>query len=309
MLLLIITENGTKKLKLLTADTGAGNPVGTIIPMYKKSSPNGYLYCDGSTFDETQYPLLYAYLGSNVLPDLRELGLKGAEKNTTYIFDSTETDPSTGQAGTQNHDVFAQGEFKDDQLQAHGHDSITDNTQISAMGSGSTGWETKTYDINFSSRSSHTTNTKDCRKGTVTRGKSFGVFYYIKATSGLSENAQDNVVAQLNEERSYSTEEVNTGKKWIDGKDIYRKTVYIASTSSGSLDISSMNIDTPIVVANAVAYKYNGVADKQALPLLAGQISGGIAFQHASLTVTKYDASYNYEDIYITLEYTKTTDV
>ena len=58
MLAQIITENGQKKIIPLTADAGAGNPVGTIIPMYKKSSPSGYLYCDGSTFDETKYPLL-----------------------------------------------------------------------------------------------------------------------------------------------------------------------------------------------------------------------------------------------------------
>lgn len=53
----------------LTTDTGTGAPVGTLIQQYKKKPMRGYLYCDGSTFDENAYPALYMYLGSNVLPD------------------------------------------------------------------------------------------------------------------------------------------------------------------------------------------------------------------------------------------------
>lgn len=47
-------------------------PVGNLIDVQNDSFiPAGYLKCDGSTFDETQYPLLYHYLGdSNVLPNL-----------------------------------------------------------------------------------------------------------------------------------------------------------------------------------------------------------------------------------------------
>ena len=36
----------------LTTDTGTGAPVGTLIQQYKKVPMSGYLYCDGSTFDE-----------------------------------------------------------------------------------------------------------------------------------------------------------------------------------------------------------------------------------------------------------------
>lgn len=69
MLARIIIENGVKKIQPLTADVGAGAPVGSLAMMYKKSAPSGYLYCDGSTFNAATYPALYAYLGSNVLPD------------------------------------------------------------------------------------------------------------------------------------------------------------------------------------------------------------------------------------------------
>ena len=107
MLVLITVENGVKKIIPLTADAGAGNPVGSLLHTYKKSNPSGYLFCDGSTFDQTKYPLLYAYLGTNVLPDYREVVEVGAEQNTTDTI--------------ATHDVYTEGQFKDDQLQDHTH--------------------------------------------------------------------------------------------------------------------------------------------------------------------------------------------
>ena len=224
MLVQIITENGQKKVIPLTADAGAGNPVGTIIPMYKKSSPSGYLYCDGSTFDQTAYPLLYAYLGSNVLPDYREFALVGAEENTTS-------------SNIAVHDIYTQGEEKDDQILDHKHfdrivTSSASNGNFVMAGNQNGAWANPSEMYVRSST----------RKGTVNRGKRKAVFFYIKATSGLSENAQDNVVAQLNEERSYSTEEINTGKKWIDGKPIYRKVVNYGQLPNNTRTEISHNI-------------------------------------------------------------------
>ena len=49
----IIKEiDGEKKIVPLTSDTGTGVPVVTLISQYKKKPMSGYLYCDGSTFDE-----------------------------------------------------------------------------------------------------------------------------------------------------------------------------------------------------------------------------------------------------------------
>lgn len=302
MLVQIVTENGQKKIIPLTADAGAGNPVGTIIPMYKKSSPSGYLYCDGSTFDETQYPLLYAYLGSNVLPDYREFALVGAEENTTDVYNA-----STNPTGTiHDHDVYTEGQAKDDQLQGHGHDSITDNTQVAAMGSGSTGWETKTYDISFSSRSSHTTNTKDCRYGKVTRGKRKAVYFYIKATSGLSENAQDNVVAQLNEERSYSTEEINTGKKWIDGKPIYRKVVDCGALPNSTTKNVAHGINNLKKVIKSEGYSDDNAGTHIPVPYVSGNPLA-ISVDTTNIIIQASGNYTNFVNTQITLEYTKTT--
>ena len=204
MLVLITVENGVKKAIPLTADAGAGNPVGSLLHTYKKSNPSGYLYCDGSTFDQTKYPLLYAYLGSNVLPDYRECVEVGAEQNATDTI--------------ATHDVYTEGQFKDDQLQDHEHEGKT------SEGTGGSN-VSKIIGTSGTPCSGSGLVYESYRHGSTTHGKQKAVFVYIKATSGLSENAQDNVINTLNEQRSYSTEEVNTGKKWIDGKEIYSKVI------------------------------------------------------------------------------------
>lgn len=38
-----------------------------------------YLYCDGSSFSITDYPELYAILGTNILPDMRGKFLEGSD--------------------------------------------------------------------------------------------------------------------------------------------------------------------------------------------------------------------------------------
>jgi microcystin-dependent protein len=47
-------------------------PVGGIVAWVISSIPSGWLKCDGSTFSSSTYPDLYALLGTNVLPDLRD---------------------------------------------------------------------------------------------------------------------------------------------------------------------------------------------------------------------------------------------
>lgn len=57
-------------------------PVGTVVSNIFNQTPlpTGWLPCDGSTFDNTQYPQLYQMLGNkNVLPDLRGYFLRGLD--------------------------------------------------------------------------------------------------------------------------------------------------------------------------------------------------------------------------------------
>jgi hypothetical protein len=248
----------------------------------KKSNPQGYLYCDGSTFDSTAYPALYQYLGSNVLPDFREFSPVGAEQNTTNVYDA-----STNPTGViHDHDVYTEGESKDDQLQQHGHWSnpVTGELTTALGQNGNGGYSTGT-------------NVAGARAGTVTRGKRKAVFVYIKATSGLTENQQENVLNTINENLSYSTTEHKTGKKWIDGKPTYEKTVPILSTVAhdewslaGYQNASALfgsNVDT---LVNAL------IVGELLMPTIADKTRG------------LFTRGFNITTGSISLEYTKTTD-
>ena len=289
MLAVIVTVNGVKKIVKVTADAGAGNPVGSLLHTYKKSNPSGYLYCDGSTFDQTKYPLLYAYLGSNVLPDYRECVEVGAEQNTTDTI--------------ADHDIYTEGQFKDDQLQEHKH-NIPDAIRFASNAtSGST-----LGVLAQSGGSNIETSNNTGRTGTTTHGKQKAVFVYIKATSGLSENAQDNVINTLNEQRSYSTEEVNTGKKWIDGKPIYRKVLPATLFTKGvQLNIQiGTNIEKGWVdFTHSYIYNTNGSFSGQRQPW--NQTSMFVEGNNFYFTTEHSDFS-NTTYIVAVVEYTKTTD-
>ena len=297
MLFQVVIENGVKKIKPLTADTGSGNPVGTILPLYKKSNPIGYLYCDGSTFDETVYPALYAYLGTNVLPDYREFALVGAEENTTDVYDA-----STNPNGTiHDHDVYTEGQAKDDQLQTHNH-SVAVNT----------GGETSAWIWKFGIVDGYAQDVwgalvgsvSGARAGSTTRGKRKAVYFYIKATSGVMEDNTENFINVINAERSYSTTEINTGKKWIDGKPIYRKCYDAGSyVSNIDWDVTSLNIDVLINSQVIGCNSADGTSTKWTMSL-----ASGVDSRQAYLSLGHFVTSGDYYKRYAIIEYTKTTD-
>lgn len=173
---------------------GAIIPTGTILNYGGTVAPEGFVLCIGQTALREDYAGLISWairnnvIGENklfgegdgsttfVFPDLRETVLVGAGHNTTHIFDSTETNPNTGLAGTQNHDVYNVGEFKDDQLQDHSH-------TIEA-GAGTWSWARYGIEHNESTNGRngplHPLVDSNFRTGSVTRGKRFGINYIIK---------------------------------------------------------------------------------------------------------------------------------
>ena len=290
----IIKEiDGQKKIVPLTTDTGTGAPVGTLISQYKKVPMSGYLYCDGSTFDENAYPALYMYLGTNVLPDYRECVMVGAEQNTTDTI--------------ATHDVYGEGEFKDDQLQSHTHSIRNENPN------GDEG-----YSVQYSDRGylNNIYTEENYGGDTTTHGKQKAVYVYIKATSGLAENQQENVLNEVkgyvNSSNSYSTNEVKTGGKWIDGKPIYRKVVNFGALPNATTNVVSfdnINADTFVKIegiamgntGNAITIPFADTSSAtQSITIFASSSS-------VSINTGATNRS-DYTKCYITLEYTKTTD-
>ena len=280
----------------LTTDTGTGAPVGTLIQQYKKKPMSGYLYCDGSTFDENAYPALYMYLGTNVLPDYRECVMVGAEQNTTDTI--------------RTHDVYTEGEFKDDQLQ-----NITidvNNVKVDKTGEHDIG--VVTGGISSVNISEILANTDSGRLGGTTHGKQKAVYVYIKATSGLAENQQENVLNDVKDYvdnyNSYSTEEVKTGGTWIDGKPIYRKcyTGWDIYTKSISANLSNANVDKFVSIKGVIqgdgfVYDLNSYCSSSIFVYVRYNSSD-------DKFVREIGSGYPSVGAYITLyvEYTKTTD-
>lgn len=195
-------DTNEKDLEVIGGTTvQPGCPVGTILAYYGSVVPTGYLPCNGTTFDETQFPNLYLLLGTNVLPDLRECTLVGIGENTTDTIG--------------NHDIYTIGEFKDDQVQDHTHhvnsyayasSSITRRSWYNDAGS-------------FGGNDVYTGNPNTGRHGDVTRGKSKGVNYIIKAVSNVAESEATAVFDQLKTYvESYT---VNTLKTLVDGTSAY----------------------------------------------------------------------------------------
>ena len=208
-------DNGTMKFRQVSGSEAIDSlPVGTITAYYGGVIPNGYLLCDGSTYDTAKYPELFTLLGVDTTPDLRECVLVGVGENDTDTI--------------ADHDVYTLGEFKDDQLQEHTH-----SYRGQTPGQNGTGVPVL---VGVSTATANT-GANAGRSGTTTHGKQKGVNYLIKAaTIGISDVSINAVKTAL----SYSTEETLTGGTWIDGKPIYRR-VFNWTTSVGS----STNFEVP----------------------------------------------------------------
>lgn len=182
--------------------------MGSILALHTTRVPSGYLPCNGATYDITQYPALYTILHTNVLPDLREANLVGAGANTTQNI------------GT--HDTYTIGQFKDDQVQevitgaesetyttvtdpGHCHTTKCVSVCIGAdvyvqsySGSVEASTCSSTTGIEVTTQTSTTlTCDANARTGSVTHGKNYGVFFVIKAVTGITELDDAEVYAQV----------------------------------------------------------------------------------------------------------------
>lgn len=120
---------------------------------------------------------------------MRECSLVGVGKNETYVFDSTELDPATGTQGTQDHDVYTVGEFKDDQMQnIKGRVTVMCSQYVGAgdFQDGAFSKDTN-YDSQAGSGGAYRAKmvsfdaSRVARTGTTNHGKRLGVTYCIKA--------------------------------------------------------------------------------------------------------------------------------
>lgn len=155
----------------------ADSPIGSIIPYGGSQVPSGWLLCDGRSLSKNDYFDLWKVIGYNFggsgstfnVPDMREVAPVGVGQNDTDTI--------------VEHDVYTLGQFKDDQLQKHGHSfqqeggnppsGVPVNSKIIFGGSQTS--------AAYNTNAIRSTSVIDARTGTTTHGKQLGVNYIIKA--------------------------------------------------------------------------------------------------------------------------------
>ena len=115
---------------------------------------------------------------------------------------------------------------------------------------------------------------------------------------------------EINKNRTYSTDEIDTGKIWIDGKKIYRKVVNYGALPNNKEAKKEHNIQdiNEIVSAKGITFlKDEGLF----LPIphsldASGNI--GLAVSKTQISIITYADRTGCINTYIILEYTKTTN-
>lgn len=125
----------------------------------------------------------------------------------------------------------------------------------------------------------------------------------------INENKLD--IENMKKDYVYSTNEIYTGRRWIDNKKIYKRTiVYIPATPSQNITINNLssyipNYDTVFIDCTHSFCKrqnynqYFVLPDKSLINVSSASSSDNLQFTDLWLSVEK---------MILTLEYTKTTD-
>lgn len=109
----------------------------------------------------------------------------------------------------------------------------------------------------------------------------------------------------------YSTDEINTGDTWINGKPIYRKVFNGIKSGSLQFNISNLNIDE-VTYAYGNLHVEEGVDNQfRHVPSYgssANYVSYEVQLNNGILSIGGTNGAYSQGKVTFVLEYTKTTD-
>lgn len=307
-------------------------PIGAVVEWYANNIPNNWLVCNGQAVSRENYSELFGIIGTQYgsgdgsttfnLPNLKGRVPVGLDPDDTDFN-------SLGEIGGQ----------KSEDLRATVGATHGATTRIGYVAAA------KIPNINYSysvlgsdassnipaSAVSHSTLVLTQDGKNPSSLQPYLVSYFIIKAKQItpiiatvinnlnSESTIDALAANqgkiLNDKitnvNTYSTEETNTGKKWIDGKDIYRK-VYTGSCDANDSQIIASNLTTinmPINIYGMFIRK----TDKLASPIgsfFAINQGDSRVFYHGgnkTLVIEKDKNIWNENfDYIVTIEYTKT---
>ena len=124
-------------------------------------------------------------------------------------------------------------------------------------------------------------------------------------------NIMNPKIPRYERKRKYSTEEINTGDIWINGKPIYRKV--FSGTKSGALQFSIADLNIDEVTNGYGNLHVQQGSDNQYRHIPSYGSSSNYISYEVSLNTNKLNigggtASYSQGEVTFVLEYTKTTD-
>lgn len=292
----------------LYADVG----VGSIIAFAGKeiNLPEGYLAFNGQTVKRNDYPDLWAFAVANEQVGVDKFFSQGDGSTTFTLADLRETslkgygETSRAVGAHVKSGGLAVGEFIDDQLQEHRH-IITDSA-------GNTYVSTKTETGNYAGFNYqggpedfiYASQIRNARSGTTTEVKAVGVVWAVKAKqTGLPIDLQQ----QISKQNSYSTSEINTGKKWIDGKPIYRKVIDLGTLYVGTGEVEQAhNITNLDRFTKLYSYAIASNGETLTLPWIDGNTIIRLYATSTKVGIGSVNLSGTWNATVI-LEYTKTT--
>lgn len=268
-------------------------PIGTILPFSGTTIPDGYLFCNGTSLLRTDYPDLFNVIGTTYgSVDNTHFNLPNIQGKIPVGLDTTDTDfdvlGKTG--GEKTHTLTI------DEMPSHNHSLRVDQTTGGSIAGAKGSWGTA-Y-----------TGTQD-NMILKTGGD--------QAHNNLQPYIVQNFIIKakmsgtINKNNTYSTSESKTGETWINGKPIYRKVVIIPNVTAtqATYDLSSIPIDICMINTSNSFFAQGNFQ----IPIVCygGNTDWSRAFFEVSTKklYVQFGSVYTMsKNIYITIEYTKTTD-
>lgn len=275
----------------LTMGVGGGYaPLGTINFFDATVAPQDWLACDGSVYNIADYPQLAEWYATQHGAS----NFYGGDGTTTFAVPDL------------------QGEF----LRGTGTNSHTNQGSGAALGVHQDGTEHKTVTYGGGNLGIKNANTNVSNPDYVSSASATNYFTSAStdsSTEGYYTSRPTNTsflicVKAVVAGEVYSTEERVVGT-WIDGKKIYQKTFVDRTPSSGIYikSISDLSLDTLISMKGMIRQRNDTINAPMFFSNTTYYVAGYINKTLSQIKVEMYSDYYN-SDMYITIQYTKTTD-
>lgn len=232
---------------------GDSLPIGTIFPYSGTTTPPGYMFCDGAAISREDYALLFSIIGTRYgsgdgsttfnLPNLKGKVPVGLDSNDSDFDTLGET------GGEKTHTLTV------NEMPSHSHTLRFDQTAGSDNSGIKVGVQSIYGGTTFMGKTGGGQSHNNLQPYQVTN-------YIIKVINSQSGSFRSETLPvgtemdfageeiplgweEVPNEESYYTYETNTGKKWIDGKEIYRRVFTITTSDQANISMNHniLNMD------------------------------------------------------------------